>query len=178
MTASITIEELDAAAAAAALPELARILRACVEAGASVNFILPFPQSDAEAWWRRAVLPALAEGERRLLVARGADGAILGTVQLAFAAQPNQPHRAEVTKLLVAPEARRRGVARALMRSLEDLARQSGRRLLLLDTVEGSDAQRLYEALGWTLLGVVPRFALSTDRARLEGSAFLWKEIA
>ncbi|PWS39171.1 GNAT family N-acetyltransferase [Falsiroseomonas bella] len=170
------IEDLDAEAATAALPMLAAILRACVEGGASVNFVLPFTQQDSEAWWRRAVLPGLAARDRRLLVAR--DGTkILGTVQLAFAPQPNQAHRADVTKLLVHPEGRRRGVGRALMLRLEDLAREEGRSLLVLDTVEGSAAQRLYESLGWTLLGVVPRFALSTDRTRLEGSAFFWKEL-
>ncbi|WP_270937655.1 GNAT family N-acetyltransferase [Falsiroseomonas oryzae] len=171
------IEELDAAAAARELPALAEVMRLCVEAGASVNFVLPFSQADSEAWWRRNVLPALESGERRLLVAR-VEGRILGAVQLAFAPQPNQPHRAEVTKLLVHPEGRRRGIGRALMTRLEAMAREAGRSLLILDTVEGSAAQRLYESLGWTLLGVVPRFALSTDRTRLEGSAFFWKEIA
>lgn len=171
------IEELDAAAAEAALPALAEILRACVEGGASVNFVLPFTQQDSEAWWRSAVLPALREGERRLLVAR-VDGRILGTVQLALAPQPNQAHRAEVTKLLVHPDGRRQGLGRALMTRLEEVARVEGRRLLILDTVEGSAAERLYRSLGWTLLGVVPRFALTTDRTRLEGSAFFWKEVA
>lgn len=171
------IEELDAAAAEAALPALAEILRACVEGGASVNFVLPFTQQDSEAWWRSAVLPALREGERRLLVAR-VDGRILGTVQLALAPQPNQAHRAEVTKLLVHPDGRRQGLGRALMTRLEEVARAEGRRLLILDTVEGSAAERLYRSLGWTLLGVVPRFALTTDRTRLEGSAFFWKEVA
>jgi hypothetical protein len=172
----MTLEELDAAQAEAELPALAAIMRGCVEGGASVNFVLPFTQQDSEAWWRRAVLPGLAVRDRRLLVAR--DGAeILGTVQLAFAPQPNQAHRADVTKLLVHPEGRRRGIGRALMRRLEEVAREEGRSLLVLDTVEGSAAQRLYESLGWTLLGVVPRFALSTDRSRLEGSAFFWKEL-
>jgi GNAT superfamily N-acetyltransferase len=170
------IEELDQDSATRELPALAAILRECVEGGASVNFVLPFSQQDSEAWWRRAVLPALAAGERRLLVAREA-GRILGTVQLALAAQPNQAHRADVTKLLVHPDGRRRGIGRALMLRLEEVAREEGRSLLTLDTVAGSAAQLLYESLGWVLLGVVPRFALSPDRARLEGSAFFWKEI-
>jgi GNAT superfamily N-acetyltransferase len=170
------IEELDHDGAARELPALAAILRACVEGGASVNFVVPFTQQDSEDWWRRAVLPGLAARDRRLLVARDEDR-ILGTVQLAFAPQPNQAHRADVTKLLVHPKGRRRGIGRALMLRLEEVAREEGRSLLVLDTVEGSAAQRLYEALGWTLLGVVPRFALATDRSRLEGSAFFWKEI-
>ena len=170
------IQELDHDAAARDLAALAGIMRACVEGGASVNFVLPFTQSDSEAWWRRNVLPALAAGERRLLVAR-VEGVIRGSVQLAFAAQPNQAHRADVTKLLVDPAARRMGLGRALMTRLEAIARDGGRRLLTLDTVEGSAAQHLYESLGWRLLGVVPRFALSPDHAKLEGSAFFWKEI-
>lgn len=170
------IEEMDADAAAREVPALAEVMRRCVEAGASVNFVLPFSQPDSEAWWRGTVLPALRAGERRLLVARVA-GRILGTVQLAFAPQPNQPHRAEVTKLLVHPDGRRQGIGRALMTRLEALARESGRSLLILDTVEGSAAQRLYEQLGWTLLGVVPGYALSTDRQRLEGSAYFWKQL-
>lgn len=170
------VEELDAAGAARELSALAEVMRACVEGGASVNFVLPFSQADSEVWWRGTVLPALEVGERRLLVAR-VGGRILGTVQLAFAPQPNQPHRAEVTKLLVHPDGRRQGIGRALMMRLEELARESGRRLLILDTVEGSAAQRLYEQLGWTLLGVVPRYALSADLTRLEGSAYFWKEL-
>jgi ribosomal protein S18 acetylase RimI-like enzyme len=172
----MTIEELDHAAAERELATLAGIMRACVEGGASVNFILPFSQEDSEAWWRRNVLPAMREGEKRLLVAR-VDGTIRGSVQLAHAAQPNQAHRADVAKLLVDPAARRMGVARALMTRIEAIARESGRRLLTLDTVEDSAAFHLYRSLGWTLVGVVPRFALSPDHARLEGSAFFWKEL-
>lgn len=170
------IEELDAGAAARDLPALAAIMRRCVEQGASVNFVLPFTQADSEAWWRGAVLPALAAGERRLLVAR--DGAaLIGSVQLAPAWQPNQRHRADVTKLLVDPAARRRGAGRALMQALEALALAGGRWLLTLDTVEGSAAQRLYESLGWRLLGVVPDYAAAVDGARMEGSAFFWKSL-
>lgn len=170
------IEELDAEATTRHLPALAGIMRDCVENGASVNFVLPFTQDDAEAWWRATVLPAVACGERRLLIARDGD-ALIGTVQLALAWQPNQRHRADVTKLLVAPAARGRGVGRALMSRLDAIAREDRRWLLTLDTVEGSAAHRLYERLGWQLLGVVPRFALSPDRARLEGSAFFWKAL-
>jgi GNAT superfamily N-acetyltransferase len=173
----MVIEELDRDAATREVATLAGIMRACVEAGASVNFVLPFSQADSEAWWRRTVLPALGAGERRLLVAR-IEGRIAGTVQLAFATQPNQAHRADVTKLLVHPEAQRLGLGRALMQRLEALARAEGRVLLTLDTVEGSAAQRLYESLGWVMLGVVPRFALSPDHARLEGSAFFWKALS
>jgi ribosomal protein S18 acetylase RimI-like enzyme len=173
----MTIEELDAAAAERELPALTEVLRACVEGGASVNFVLPFSQADSEAWWRRAVLPALAAGERRLLAAR-VGGRILGTVQLAFAPQPNQPHRADVTKLLVHPDSRRQGLARALMTRIEAIARESGRSLITLDTREGDAAEALYRSLGYVLLGIVPRFARAPDSARLEGASFFYKEVA
>lgn len=170
------VEELDAETAARQLPALAALLRDCVEGGASVNFVLPFTQSDAEAWWRAAVLPALASGERRLLVAREGE-ALIGSVQLAPAWQPNQRHRADVTKLLVDPAARRRGTGRALMLRIEEIAREAGRWLLTLDTAEGSAAHRLYESLGWQLLGVVPDYATAPGHARLEGAAFFWKDL-
>jgi ribosomal protein S18 acetylase RimI-like enzyme len=173
----MTIEELDAAAAERELPALTEVLRACVEGGASVNFVLPFSQADSEAWWRRAVLPALAAGERRLLAAR-VGGRILGTVQLAFAPQPNQPHRADVTKLLVHPDSRRQGLARALMTRVEAIARESGRSLITLDTREGDAAEALYRSLGYVLLGVVPRFARAPEAPRLEGVSFFYKEVA
>jgi len=175
--AAMRVEEFDVEAATRHLPALAAIMRECVEGGASVNFVLPFPQHESEAWWRATVLPALATGERRLLVARDGD-ALLGTVQLALAWQPNQRHRADVTKLLVAPATRRRGTGRALMIRIEEIAREAGRWLLTLDTTEGSTAQRLYETLGWQLLGVVPDYAMAPGHARLEGAAFFWKRLA
>jgi ribosomal protein S18 acetylase RimI-like enzyme len=171
------IEELDAEAAERELPALAAVMQACVAGGASVNFVLPFSQSDSEAWWRRVVLPGLAGGERRLLVARVA-GRIMGSVQLAFAPQPNQPHRAEVTKLLVHPEGRRRGLARALMTGIEAQAREHRRTLLTLDTTEGSEAERLYLSLGYVKFGVVPRYARAPEAPRLEGASFFYKELA
>jgi GNAT superfamily N-acetyltransferase len=171
------IEELDAPAAERELPALAQVLQACVAGGASVNFVLPFTQADSEAWWRRAVLPALASGERRLLAAR-VEGRILGSVQLAFAPQPNQPHRADVTKLLVHPDGRRRGLGRALMTAVEALARAHRRSLLTLDTTEGSAAERLYLSMGYVMFGVVPRYARAAEAPRFEGASFFYKELA
>jgi ribosomal protein S18 acetylase RimI-like enzyme len=170
------VDEFDAETAARHLPALAAVMRDCVEGGASVNFVLPFTQAESEAWWRTTVMPALASGERRLLVAREGE-VLLGSVQLAPAWQPNQRHRGDVTKLLVARAARRRGAGRALMLRIETIARESGRWLLTLDTTEGSAAQRLYESLGWQLLGVVPAYAMAPDRPVLEGAAFFWKDL-
>jgi len=171
------IQELDHAGAARELPRLAAIMCACVEGGASVNFILPFSQADSEAWWRRNVLPPMEAGEKRLFVAR-VDGAIRGSVLLVHAGQPNQAHRADIAKLLVDPAARRLGLGRALMTHAEQAAREAGKRLLTLDTVEDSAAFHLYRVLGWQHLGTIPRFALAPDHSALEGSAFFWKEIA
>lgn len=169
------IEELDAAAAAAAIPALAGILSECVAGGASVSFILPLPRAAAEAFWQ-GVAAGVAAGRRRLLVAR--DGAALvGTVQVEFAGQPNQQHRAEIAKLLVRPAARRQGIARALMRRAEAVVVAAGRSLITLDTAEGSAAEPLYRALGFTAAGVIPGYARTPDQARLEGTVIFYKRL-
>ncbi len=171
------IEELDAAAAEAAVPDLAALLHACVADGASIGFVQPFGPEDAAAWWRGSVLPALARGGRRLLVARQ-DGRILGTAQLDPAGMPNQRHRAEAMKVMVHPAARRRGIARALMRRIEALARAEGRQLITLDTRVGDAAQPLYASLGYALAGVIPGYARAPDRDRLDGTAIMYKVLA
>ncbi|MEY4547462.1 MAG: Acetyltransferase [Pseudomonadota bacterium] len=140
------------------LDELANVLIDCVEGGASVSFLLPFGRDKARAFWA-PVAGAVASGERALLVAEDSEG-IVGTAQLLLAQPPNQPHRADVAKLLVHRRARRQGVAAALMRAAETAARDCGRSLLVLDTVTGGDAQRLYERLGWTRVGDIPGYAL------------------
>jgi ribosomal protein S18 acetylase RimI-like enzyme len=170
------IIELDAAAAAQDLEALADILHACVHAGASVNFVLPFAREDARAFWRR-VLGMMEAGARRLLVARR-DGRSVGTVQLDVATPPNQPHRAEVTKLLVHPEARRLGIARALMLALEDLARRERRTLLTLDTRTGDNAEPLYRDLGFVTVGVIPGYSITPEGGRLDATTFMYKQLA
>ena len=137
--AAVTIEEWrpDLAAAATVAREvdmLADVLHAVVHGGAGVSFIVPFSRDDARTFWTGSVLPGVVARRRRMLVAR-CDSRIVGTVQLDPAWAPNQPHRAEVLKLLVHPEARRRGIARALMMALEELARGGGWTLLTLDTL-------------------------------------------
>jgi ribosomal protein S18 acetylase RimI-like enzyme len=169
------IEELDAAGATAAIPALGAILRECVEAGASVSFLQPFPQAEAERFFVGCAA-AVAAGTRRLLVARDAAG-LLGTVQVDLATPPNQRHRAEVMKLLVRPAARRRGAARALMLRAEAVVRAAGRSLITLDTAEGSAAEPLYRGLGFTAAGVIPGYALSADRAALEATVIFWKRL-
>lgn len=137
--------------------ELAEVLIDCVEAGASVSFMSPLSASKATDFWR-AVAAAVANGERALLVAADARG-IVGTVQLILDQPENQPHRADLTKMLVLRRARRRGVGEALLRAAEDVGRACGKSLLVLDTASG-DAERLYARVGWQRCGVIPGYAL------------------
>lgn len=143
------------------IDRLAAILLDCVAGGASVGFMAPLPIATARAFWQR-VATDVANGDRALLVAEDDEGPV-GTVQLVLAQPQNQPHRADLAKMLVHRRARRRGLGAALMRATEDLARDCGKSLLVLDTVTGGDAERLYTHLGWMRCGVVPRFALFPD---------------
>jgi GNAT superfamily N-acetyltransferase len=142
----------------AAVEALATVLLDCVEGGASVGFLHPLSRDRARAFFR-TVAEAVAAGRRTLLVAED-PGGICGTVQLVLDVPENQPHRADLTKLLVHRRARRRGVGTALVRAAEAAARTSGRTLLVLDTVTGGDAERLYARLGWRRVGVIPGYAL------------------
>ncbi|HKF71618.1 MAG TPA: GNAT family N-acetyltransferase [Stellaceae bacterium] len=136
---------------------LGRVLIDCVEGGASVGFMRPMTEEKARAFWRR-VARDVERGARALLVAEDAIG-IVGTVQVVLEQPENQPHRADISKMLVHRRARRRGIGAALMRAAEDAARRSGKSLLVLDTASG-DAERLYARLGWSLVGVIPDYAL------------------
>lgn len=139
---------------------LVDVLLDCVDGGASVSFMSPLTQERALAFWRRAASEAAA-GNRALLVAEDAQG-ILGTVQVVLDLPENQPHRADVSKMLVHRRARRRGVGEALMRAAESAAREHGRTTLVLDTAS-DDARRLYERLGWIKVGDIPAYALLPD---------------
>lgn len=141
--------------------QLADILTDCVEGGASVGFMLPLTREHAVAFWTR-VARGVAAGERLLLVAEDELG-LCGTVQLILDLPDNQPHRADLVKMLVHRRARRRGLGEALMRAAEDAAREAGRTLLVLDAVTGGPAARLYERLGWTRVGDIPNYALYPD---------------
>jgi acetyltransferase len=172
---SPSIEQLDAAAARAALPELIAILEDAVRGGASIGFLLPLADGELERYWA-GVIKAVQAGEKTLLVAR-LDGRVAGSVQVAPEGRANGSHRAEVQKLLVHRSARRRGVAAALMIAAEEAARAADRSLLVLDTREGDDAQRLYARLGFRLAGVIPHYARNGDGG-LDGSAFMYKYLA
>jgi GNAT superfamily N-acetyltransferase len=157
------------------LAQLAAVLIDCVEGGASVSFMLPLDREHAMAFWRDVSREAAA-GSRVLLVARDALG-ICGTVQLLLDLPQNQPHRADVAKMLVHRRARRRGVGAALMRAAEAAAKARGRDLLVLDTVTGSEASRLYESLGWVRVGDIPRYAL-WPRGGFVGTTFFYRDLS
>jgi GNAT superfamily N-acetyltransferase len=137
---------------------LADLLIDCVEGGASVSFMQPLSRERAVAFWRR-VADGVAAGHRAVLVAEDAHG-ICGTVQLVFDLPENQPHRADLAKMLVHRRARRQGLGAALLRAAENIARECGKTLLVLDAVTDGDAARLYERMGWQRVGVIPGYAL------------------
>lgn len=165
---------LDTAAATARRERLADILIDAVEGGASVNFLWPLERQVALAYWDR-VIAALAAGQVHLFVIEDADR-ILGTVQLAPAPQPNQAHRADIAKLLVARAARRQGLGRVLMKTAEAQARRLGRTLLTLDTETGGAAETLYRSMGYQPFGVVPRHAQLPD-GRFADTTFFFKHL-
>jgi len=171
------IEELSAADLAREIDAFAALLHACVHAGASIGFILPFSRDDARAFWRDKIVPGLSAGARRLLVARH-EGMLAGTVQLGLDAMPNQRHRGDVSKLMVHPDARRHGIARRLMAELERIAREERRTLLTLDTREDDAAEPLYRSLGYRAVGVIPRYARAPESERLDGTVIMFKELS
>ena len=168
-----TIEQLDGAGLLAHADQLAEVLRACVLAGASVGFELPCPREEARAFWL-GLHDAVERGERRLFIVRGADGRIDGTLQLVLAAMPNSRHRAELSKMLVHPRARRQGMAQALVRHAEATARALGRTLIVLDTCSGEPAEGMYLKLGYERCGEIPQFATMPD-GRLGATTFMYK---
>jgi GNAT superfamily N-acetyltransferase len=137
---------------------LADLLIDCVDGGASVSFMHPLTRARALAFWRK-VARGVAAGESAVLIAEDATG-LCGTVQLIFDLPENQPHRADLAKMLVHRRVRRQGLGAALMRAAEATARECGKTLLVLDAVTGGDGARLYERLGWVRVGDIPGYAL------------------
>ena len=167
---TVDVRRLDAEAARDAIGDLAEVLVDAVEGGDSVSFMNGFGDDDARAFYE-SLLPELERGTRVLLAAYD-DGVLVGTVQFVHAWPPNSQHRAEVAKLLVHRRARGSGVGRALMERLEEEARADGKTLLILDTVAGRAADRLYERLGWTRLGTVPDYARDPDGSFCDATFF------
>ncbi|OJA47173.1 GNAT family N-acetyltransferase [Burkholderia ubonensis] len=176
MTGPITIRRVSGDEVTTYIDALSDVLIDCVEGGASVSFMSPISRDTAARFWRQ-VADGVIRGERILLVAERADGRVVGTVQLITALPENQPHRADVAKMLVHRDARRQGVGARLMAAADDAARAAGKAVLVLDTVTGSDAARLYERAGWQRVGDVPNYALMPD-GRYCATTFFHKQLA
>ena len=170
---AVEIVELDAVSVEAAIGELADVLADCVNGGASVNFMLPYAPADAAQFFRK-VIAAIERGEIVLLAAK-LDGRIVGTVQLDMDMPPNQPHRGEIKKMLVHRAARNRGVGAALMQRIEEIARERGRTLLVLDTASDA-AERLYTRSGWQRLGSIPDYAMWPQGGFCDATIY-WKKL-
>lgn len=154
---------------------LSELLIETVASGGSVSFMHPLPPATADAFWRDCLASA-ARGERIVLGAFDGDGLVAtGTLLLQF--PPNQPHRAEIAKMMTKLSHRRRGIASALMRAAETMALERGRTLLVLDTAVEDGASGLYEALGFSLTGIIPDYALK-PHGGLTGTKIYWKKIA
>lgn len=166
---------LDAADIEARIDELCDVLTDCVTHGASVSFLLPFEQSKARAFWH-GVAQSVERGERLLLAVDNASGVLVGTVQLILQQPENQPHRADVAKLLVHSRARRQGLARQLMMTLEAYAAERQKTQLVLDTATGSDAELFYHSCGWLKAGEIPDYALMPD-GKLTSTTLFYKSL-
>ena len=174
MSGAADISVLSAPISDAVLEQLASVLVDCVEGGASVSFMAPFSQEQGLAFFRK-VANSVVAGDTVLLAAK-LDGKVIGTVQLGLDTPPNQPHRADVKKMLVHRSARGRGVGADLMARVEEEARKLGRWLLVLDTVPGDNGYRLYRRAGWTESGIIPDYAMFPD-GRLCDTALFWKRL-
>ena len=173
MSPTYRIRRLAMPEAREAASALADILCDCVAGGASVSFMADLTQEDAVAFWRGET--GVDDG-RAVLVAED-DAGIFGVVQVVPAWPTNQPHRADISKMLVHRRGRRRGAAEALMTAAEDAAREMGRTMLVLDTVTGGVAEQLYEKRGWTRVGVIPDYALMPDGA-MSATTIFYKALA
>jgi GNAT superfamily N-acetyltransferase len=173
---TITICRLTAAEVEARLDELASLLHACVEDGASVNFIQPYAHEDAMRFWVRKVLPRVSDQELTVLAAEH-DGRIVGSVQLDCDTPPNQVHRADIKKLLVHPAFQRRGIGRRLMKEAEAVARGLRRTLLTLDTRSGDKGEPLYLSVGFIAAGTIPAYSRDAMSERLDAATFMYKPL-
>ena len=175
MLEPVLVEELASGDLESAIPALSHLLEACVAKGASIGFLLPFDAADAAEFWRKMAVQ-IRSGDRRLLVARRG-GKTIGAVMVVLAMPANGSHRAEISKLIVDPDARRQGIGRALMTAAEAMAMREGRTLLVLDTRTGDAAEDLYVSLGFRKAGVIPAYVHSENGA-LESTTVMYKLLA
>ena len=171
----VEIRQLAAPEGRLYLQALADVLLDCVQGGASVGFMASLSKADAQSFFQN-VLEQVQKGNR-ILLAAFIDSKLVGTIQIVTAMPPNQPHRADVAKLLVLRSARRQGVGRLLVKHVEEPARLVGKTLLVLDTVTGDPAESLYLSSGWNKLGVIPRYALYPDGTWCDTTIF-WKQLS
>lgn len=157
--------------------ELAELLYLCVHQGASISFILPFNKQDSKKYWLENLLPRLTHHKSLMLVAK-LEGKIAGTVQLDLDTPANQPHRAEISKLLVSPHFQRRGIAKKLMLAIEQYALTAQRSLLTLDTRTGDKAEPLYLAMGYEIAGVIPNFARDPIKDKYDATTLMFKQLS
>jgi GNAT superfamily N-acetyltransferase len=170
----LEVRTLSAAEGREHLEALAEVLTDCVEGGASVSFMAPLSKSAAVRFFESVIDEV--EAGKRILLAAFVDKRLVGTVQILTATPPNQPHRADVAKLLVSRQARLHGIGTRLMQHVEETARRAGKTLLVLDTAAGGSAERMYTRLGWTKVGVIPKYALFPDGTWCDTTIF-WKEM-
>ncbi|WP_420406680.1 GNAT family N-acetyltransferase [Hoeflea sp.] len=172
----ITVTALAAGDLDNQLDRLGAIMAATVSGGAAIGFMQPFDVADGRDFFENAVFPEVRAG-RRLLLAAALEGKTAGTVQLITILPPNQPHRCEVAKMMVAPEARRKGVGRALLSAVDTHATAAGKTLITLDTRTGDAAEPLYRAAGYRTAGVIPGFALDADGRGLHATTYMYKAL-
>ena len=170
------IVELDAAGVARYLDGLCKVLIDSVTDGAAISFMAPMSRAEAERFWMTDVRAAVEGGTRHLFGAI-ADERLVGTVQLVVGLPPNQPHRAEISKMIVHPDARRRGIGKALLHKAFDVAQQSGKSLVTLDTRTGDVSERLYRSVGFEEAGVIPSFALDPDGKAFHSTTYMFKRL-
>jgi GNAT superfamily N-acetyltransferase len=169
------VEAIEPASYDAAIAGLGALLKDAIDGGASVNFVAGVTPEQAEGWWR-ARAARVADGTITVFVARDDSGQIVGSTLIERSVNPNSPHRAEIGKVIVHRSVRRQGLARALMAAAEEQARSEGRWMLILDTVTGSAAAALYEALGWVTVGTIPGYALNVA-GEPEAATYYYKDL-
>ncbi|WP_045392850.1 GNAT family N-acetyltransferase [Falsirhodobacter sp. alg1] len=171
-----TLIRLDGGAVAQHLDDLCRVLIDSVQDGAAISFMAPLSQADAALFWTRTVRPAIDSGEK-LLFAAMVGGRLVGTVQLVVGMPPNQQHRAEISKMIVHPSARRLGLGAALMQKALAAARQAGKTLVTLDTRTGDVSELLYRKVGFHKAGVIPDFAFDPDGKARHATTYMYRHI-
>lgn len=175
-TETVDVIQIDLPTLERHLDDLCRLLVDTVEDGAAVSFLAPLPLGDAERYWRCDVASALGNGARRLFGAV-AEGKVVGTVQLVVSLPPNQPHRAEISKMMVHPSHRQRGIGKGLLNAAFAAARGGGKTLLTLDTRTGDVSEKLYVAVGFERAGEIPDFALDPDGRALHATTLMYKRL-